>query len=455
MTRINVSSPARVFVVVWLSQLISAFGTGLTAFALGVYVYLRTGSTSQFALVLVCAVIPPMVLSPFFGALADRWDRRAMMLAADAASGLVIVALMLLRTQNVLAIWQIYIAVGVLAIFGAARDPAYNASVSQLVPKKQLGRASGLVQTAENVGQVFPPLVAGTLLVAFGLSGVLVFDLISYGIGCAGLLTVSFPRLERPAPSDAAESSLRRDIVAGWNYLVKHRGLLNLSLFGAFLCFVLGTTQILVTPLVLSFASAAILGATFTTGGMGIFFGGLVASAWGGFKRRVVAVIVFGLVQALFLFVASLRPSAVIIAAGLFGYLFCIQFNISCIATVIREHVPATMQARVFALDRSVGMSTLPLAYVLAGPLVAVFRPLLVRGGALTGSVGRLIGVGAGRGIALLIMTLSVVVVVVVLATYASPRLRDVEAELDKAESPELEPALRAPGQGLTEGGQE
>jgi MFS transporter, DHA3 family, macrolide efflux protein len=447
MARIGMSRPGRVFVTVWLSQLISAFGTGLTAFALGVYVYLRTGSTSQFALVLVCAVVPAMVLSPLSGALADRMDRRLMMLVADGASGLVIVALTVLRAETGLAIWEIYIAVGVLAIFGAVRDPAYNASVSQLVPREQLGRASGLVQTAENVGEVFPPLVAGTLLVAFGLSGVLIFDLVSYGIGCGALLFVSFPRLERPEPEDgAAPSSLWRDIAAGWSYMLRHRGLLHLSLFGAFLCFVLGTTQILVTPLVLSFASAAVLGATFSAGGMGILFGGIVTAAWGGFRPRVRAVIVFGLAQAVFLFVASLRPNAVIIAVGLFGYLFCIQFNISCIATVIREQVPTTIQGRVFALDRTVGMSTLPLAYLLAGPLVDLFRPWLSRHGPLAGSVGTVIGVGGGRGIALLIMVLSVAVFLVVLVSYASPRLRNVEAEMQAAGPQDSEPELQALG---------
>ncbi len=439
----KVSNPPRVFVIVWLSQMLSGFGTGLTSFALGVFVYLRTGSTSQFALVLVFTVIPRMVLSPFSGALADRWDRRLLMLVADVASGLVIVALMVLRLQGGLAIWQIYIAVGALAIFSALRDPAYNASVSQLVPKKQLGRASGLVQTAENVGEVLPPLVAGALLVAFGLSGVLIFDIVSYGVGSVALLTVLFPRLERPDADDAEKSSLWRDIVEGWNYLVKHQGLLRLSLLGALLCYVLGTAQILLTPLVLSFGSAAVLGATFSTGGLGILFGGIVAAAWGGFKRRVVAVIVFGLGQAVFLFVTSLRPNAVIIAAGIFGYLFCVQLISSCIATVLRENVPGAIQGRVFALDRSVGMSMQPLAYVLAGPLVALFRPWMVRGGALAGSAGRVIGVGSGRGIALLFVALGVAVIVIIVVSYSSPRLRNLEAEMRQSEPREPDPELQ------------
>ncbi|HET9899075.1 MAG TPA: MFS transporter [Streptosporangiaceae bacterium] len=447
MTLAKITNPPRVFVIVWLSQMISAFGTGLTSFALGVFVYLRTGSTSQFALVLVFTVIPRMILSPFSGALADRRDRRQLMLAADVASGLVIVLLTVLRLHGALAVWQIYIAVGLLAIFSALRDPAYNASVSQLVPKKQLGRASGLVQTAENIGEVLPPLVAGALLVAFGLSGVLIFDIISYFFGCAGLAAVRFPRLERSQAGDhAGQSSMWRDIAEGWNYIVKRRGLLQLSLLGALLCYVLGTAQILLTPLVLSFASPAVLGATFSAGGMGILFGGIVAAAWGGFKRRVVAVIVFGLGQAVFLFIASLRPNAVIIAAGIFGYLFCVQFISNCIATILRENVPGTIQGRVFALDRSVGMSMLPLAYLLAGPLVALFRPWLVRGGALAGSAGKLIGVGQGRGIGFLFVALGVVVIAVTVISYANPRLRHLEAEMRQSEPQEPDPELQTLG---------
>src|SRR4051794_29596242 len=151
MGQVVIANPRTVFLTVWTSQLISALGTGLTEFALGVTVYQRTGSTSQFALAMVCAMLPAILISPFSGALADRFDRRSMMMFSNVASAVVIVVLVL---QPHRSLAMIYASVVALAICGALRDPAYYASVSQLVPKKQLGRASGLVQTAENIGSV-------------------------------------------------------------------------------------------------------------------------------------------------------------------------------------------------------------------------------------------------------------------------------------------------------------
>jgi DHA3 family macrolide efflux protein-like MFS transporter len=77
----------RVFAVVWLGQVVSVVGSGLTSFALGVWGFERTGSVTQFALLGLFAVLPRVLLSPLAGAIVDRWDRRAVMIVADAGAG--------------------------------------------------------------------------------------------------------------------------------------------------------------------------------------------------------------------------------------------------------------------------------------------------------------------------------------------------------------------------------
>jgi MFS family permease len=417
----------KVFLVTWFGQLLSGIGTGLTEFALGVFVFQLTGSTTQFALVMVFAMVPAIVFSPFSGAMADRWDRQRMMLVANVVSAVTLIVLLLLKNQDSLELWQIYVAVGVVAIAGAVRDPAYYASVSQMVPKEQAGRASGMVQTGENAGMIAPPVLAGVLIVAIGLPGVLIIDLVSYLIGIVSLLVVKFPKLER---GDRAKSSLWRDTVDGWNYMMRYRGFLYLFLFGAFTSLSVGLTQIVVTPMILNGHSPAVLGVVNSAATVGIFLGGLVMAAWGGPKRRVRGVLIFGLAQALALLVLSSTGSPWLIGAGIFGYLFCIQFVRGCTATIIRTHVPDTMQARVFSLNRFVAWSTLPVAYLAAGPLVNVFEPLLAQGGSLADSVGSVLGVGPGRGIGFLLMLVGALFVVIVLASYANPRLRNIEDEM-------------------------
>ncbi|MFI0942881.1 MFS transporter [Streptomyces sp. NPDC021020] len=425
----TITAPKKVFGTIWTTQFFSSLGTGLTDFALGVFVYQRTGSTSQFALVLVCAMVPAILLSPFSGVLGDRADRRLMMLGSNAASGAVVLVLLLLRHGGHLDTWHIYAGAAVLAICGAFRDPAYYASVSQMVPKEQLGRASGAVQTAENIGIVAPPVVAGVLLSTVGLSGILLLDLITYGLGVLALMATVFPPVER-GDAPAGKPSLFSDMAEGWRYVLAYRGLLYLFFFGAFISFTVGLTQIVVTPLVLAFASTSVLGATFSAGGVGIFLGGLVMTMWGGPRNRVAGILLFGLGQALSLVVAGLRPNAVLIGIGLFGCLFGIQFVRGGTATVIRTYVPDSMQARVFSLNRFVAWSTLPLAYLLAGPLVDAFDPLVKPSGSLADSVGQVIGTGKGRGGGLLLMVLGTAFLLVVLAAYLTPRFRNVETEM-------------------------
>ncbi|HEV2377418.1 MAG TPA: MFS transporter [Streptosporangiaceae bacterium] len=431
------SNPKKVFLTLWLGQLVSAVGTDLSGFALGVFVYRHTGSITEFALVAVFTRIPAILLSPFAGALADRWDRRHVMLSCNALSGLVVVALAVLQHTGQLQLWHIYAGVTVIAVSGAFRDPAYYASVGQLVPKDQMGRASGLVQVGENFSMVAPPLVAGVLVVTIGLAGVLTVDFATYAFGFLTVLTVVTPPVRQVA-DDAGARSLWQDTVAGWRYVLEYRGLLYLFLVGAATSFGVGMTQIAITPLVLGFGSAAVLGAIFSVGGLAMLLGGAVMAAWGGPQRKVTGVVVFGVAQSIGLLVISLRPNAYVVGAGIFMLLFSIQFVRGCTNAIILTHVPAAMQARVVALNRFVAWSTLPLSYLLAGPLVKALSPLLTPSGALAGSVGRLIGTGHNRGIALLLLALGAWYLVIVLTSYANPRLRNVEAEMSTQEQEQV-----------------
>jgi MFS transporter, DHA3 family, macrolide efflux protein len=447
MPSLPVREAKRVFLVVWFGQLISAIGTDLSGFAMGVFVFQRTGSVTQFAMMAVFTRIPSIVLSPFAGALADRWDRRRVMLVGNAISGATLLLIALLAHRDVLAVWQLYVAVAVVAMCGAFRDPAYYATVGQLVPKKQHGRATGMVQTGENVALVAPPLVAGALVLAMGLPGVLLIDFLTYVVGIVAILMVRFPAVPSAPDRKPGGSSMWRDTVAGWNYVMDNRGLLFLFLVGAATSFSVGMTQIAVTPLVLGFASAATLGGIFSVGGLAMLLGGAAMTAWGGPKRRVVGIFTFGVAQSISLIVIGLRPSAILIGLGIFGLLFSIQFVRGCTTAIILTHVPADKQARVFALNRAVAWSTLPLSYLLAGPLVkGVFEPLLAESGALAGSVGRLIGVGPGRGIGLLLVTLSLAYLLVVVTSYANPRMRNVESDMrhEEAALGDAEPELQS-----------
>ncbi len=421
----------RAFTIVWLGQLISLVGSGLSSFALGLWVYQRSGSVTQFALIALCAVLPRIVLAPLAGALVDRWDRRMVMILSDAGASLSTLILALLLLAGQLAVWQVYLAVALSAGCAAFQEPAYAAALTQLVPRDGFGRANGMVQLAQAAADIAAPLLAGVLIVAIQVWGVLLIDWTTFLFAVAALLLVRFPRVAGSAARAGGSAALLREARYGWDYIVRRPGLLGLLLFLAVANLLWGLVGALITPLVIAFASPAALGVVIAIAGGGMLAGSLVMSAWGGPRRRIAGVLGFELLSGLCFILMGLRPSVVLVALGAFGAHATIAVIYGSNQAIWQTKVPATAQGRVFAAQQMVARSARPLAYLGAGPLAErLFEPLPARGGALAGSAGALLGVGPGRGIGLLFVLMGLLKVCVVLVGYLSPRLRLVEDEL-------------------------
>jgi DHA3 family macrolide efflux protein-like MFS transporter len=426
------------FEVVWFGQLISYIGSGLTNFALGVWVYQRTASVTQFALIAFFAGLPGLLAAPFAGALVDRWDRRLVMLWCDLGSGIRTLVVALLLLAGALRTWHVYVAVAVVSLLRSLHLPAYIAATSTLVPKGQIGRASGMMQFGQAAGDTLAPLFAGVMIGAVGMAGVLLVDFATFLFAVLTLALVQVPRPAASAAARAARGSLTREAALGWTFVKARPGLWGLLLYFAMCNLVFSVAMVLVVPLVLSFSVPAVLGRVQAVAGCGLVAGSLVMSITGGPRRRIHGVLGCGLLLSVALVVVGWRPSAPLIAAGLFLLLFLAAIVNGCSQAIWQVKVPADVQGRVFAVRRMFAQFTAPVGQISAGPLAdRCFRPLLVAGGPLAGSVGRVLGVGPGRGIGLLYVCLGVVPIVSSLWGYAQPRVRNVEDELpDALETP-------------------
>ncbi|MEJ2149218.1 MAG: MFS transporter, partial [Chloroflexota bacterium] len=179
------ASGMRTFYVVWFGQLVSTFGSGLTAFAVGVWLFQQTGTVTPLALLLLFKTLPVIVLSPFAGALVDRWDRRHVMLLADGVAACTTILLALLFLAGRVGRWQLYGLVALAAAAETLQVPAFLASVSLLVPEAQYGRADGMAQVAQAVADILAPTLAGLLLVTIGVPGVLLIDFATFLVAVA------------------------------------------------------------------------------------------------------------------------------------------------------------------------------------------------------------------------------------------------------------------------------
>ncbi len=420
-----------VFLLVWFGQLVSLTGSGLTSFALGVWFYQRTGSVTQFSLILLSAMLPGILISPIAGALVDRWNRRWCMILADSSAGVITVAIALLLATDSLEIWHIYLVVSLSSVFKAFQLPAYTASTSMLVPKEHLPRASGMVQSAEACAQLISPLLAGVLLGIVQLTGVIFIDFVIFLFALTTLLLVRFPNAKTAAVSEDEKSSLWREATYGWTYIVVRPGLLMLLILFATCNFVLGIVVVLFTPLVLTFASVTVLGTIQSIGGAGMLLGSLAMSIWGGPRPLIHGVFGFAILNNLCVLAFGLRTSFALFALANFLFFFSLPIINGCCDAILLRKVAPDVQGRVFAAINMICWSCIPLGFVVAGPLAErIFEPLMAKNGLFAGSIGQIIGVGPGRGIGLLFIVMEVLLTLVTVAAYQYPRLRLVEDEL-------------------------
>jgi hypothetical protein len=202
----------------------------------------------------------------------------------------------------------------------------------------------------------------------------------------------------------------------------------------------------LLTPMVLGFAGARVLGAVLAVASCGMAAGGVLASVWRGSGRRVDAIFVPMLVQGLALLLGGVRPNAMLLAAAAGLFMAGAPLVNASSQAIWQSTVPPGLQGRVFALRQMIALSALPLSRLAAGPLADhVFEPLLARGGPLAATVGGVFGVGPGRGIALLVSTLGALYLAAVAAAWRSPRLRRLEAGVEEVAAPVAQPIDAGP----------
>ncbi|NUW45757.1 non-ribosomal peptide synthetase/MFS transporter [Nonomuraea rhodomycinica] len=399
----------RRFYTVAAGQTASLLGSALTAFALGVWAYQESGRVSDYALVSMLATLPSLLASPLGGAVADRVDRRLVMLACDAVSAVATLAVVILLATGRLEVWQVGIVSGVLSLVTAFHRPAYLAAVAQLVPKPYLMQANAVANVGTGLGMLVAPLAGAALISLVGLHGVVAVDAVTFAAGLVTLLLVRFP----DRMFHRLEETFRQAIAGGWRFLVRRRPLMIMIGFFVVENY-LGMLALAVTvPTVESFGDVAGVGVVTAAQGLGAVLGTLVMVFWGGTERRAIGMV--GLVSGfgLGIVLIGLRPSVALAAVGgLLSWLFLSILNAHWLS-LIQLKVGLELQGRVLATNQMLAVSMTPLAFLSAPALSGLFGPLLDPGGALDGTVvGDLVGVGPGRGVGLLLAVTGALLVV-------------------------------------------
>ncbi len=421
----------RQFLMIFTGQFASLLGTGLTSFALGVYVYQKTGSATAFAMIKLFVSLPKILLAPLAGPIVDRFNRRHVMIASDSLAACSTVLLLVLMQRGEVEVWHVYLVTAIAAVAAPFQEPAYTASITQLVPKDQLMRASGMVRSAFGFQSIFGPLMAGWLLGIIHLDGLVWIDLTTFLFALLTLLLVRIPDLP---PRAGARPGIWAEAKEGMLYLWERKPLMGLLVLFFGFNFFSATLLALYTPLILNLGDARMLGILLGIFGASYLLGGVALAAYRGPKALMGGIFVGSLGCALSMIVAGSvqRFAFQAVACSIFG--FSMPVVVGCIQVIWQMKIPNHLQGRVHSTRLMIALASMPLAFLLCGPMVDhVFQPLMDGTGQLAQLLRPIFGLGKGSGIGLTLAVMGCFNFVFISAAWLVPTLRNVETLIPDA----------------------
>ena len=398
------------FLLIWSGQLVSAVGSGLTSFGLGVYVFQKTGSAAGMALVALLAFLPVLLLSAPAGVLADRYDRRLLMMAGDGLSALGLVYILICMLLGEAKLYQICLGVFISSVFSSLLEPSYRATVTDLLTKEEYSRASGMVSIAGSARYLFSPVIAGSLLALSDVKLLLLIDISTFflTVGCTAMVRKSIDA-KCPEKTDSFAESFRE----GWAAITEKRGVLILILVSSVMTCFMGAMQILAEPMILDFQTSKVLGITETICACGMLASGMIIGARGlkgSFTRTLsISLAMAGLAMIGF----GLRENIVMIGSFGFIFFFMLPFANNCLDYLARTNIDADKQGRAWGMISFLSQTGYAVAYGTSG--------------LLADSIAAARNTGVGRGAAFVIMISGAMLAAAAIALYWFKDVRDLE----------------------------
>lgn len=398
------------FMLLWSGEFISAIGSGLTSFGLSVYVFRQTGSAASMGLVTLLAFLPTLLFSVPAGVLADKYDRRLLMMIGDGFSALGIVYILICMVQGEAKLYQICVGVFVSAVFSSLLEPSYRATVTDLLTKEEYSKASGLVSIAGSARYLISPVLAGILLAVSDIRLLFVIDISTF------ILTVISTAVVRKGIATKEtenQSGFFQSLTEGWRAIADRRGVLLLILVSSVMTCFMGAIQILSEPLILDFADSTTLGIAQTVCASGMLVSGLFLGMRG-IKKGYVKVLAISLfLTGITMIGFGIRENIYIIC--LFGFLFfaTLPFANNCLDYLVRTNIPDELQGRAWGVIGFLSQIGYVVAYGLAGV-------------AADGIASKL-QIGVGRGAAGVVMTAGVLLSLTALFLYPIKSIRALE----------------------------
>jgi DHA3 family macrolide efflux protein-like MFS transporter len=368
----------RTFFVIWIGQAFSLIGSNLVQFALVWWLTKTTGSPAVLATATFVALLPNVFLGPFAGALVDRWNRRKVMILADASIAFATLGLVILFWSGYIQIWHVYIVMFIRALGSSFHWPAMRASTSLMVPEKQLPRIAGLNETLGGLMNIVSPPLGALLLEILPMQKVLSIDILTAFLAILPLLFINIPQpLKKISEKTFTPRQLMADVAEGYRYMIKWTGLFILTIMAAIVNFMINPAFTLLPLLVTKDFNGGIWHLSWIESifSIGVVTGGLVLSVWGGFKRQIFTILMGATGMGVGILLITFAPQKMFFLAviGMAFTGFMNPITNGPIFSIMQARVAPEMQGRVFTLLNSLSSAMSPLGMLVAAPVAEQF----------------------------------------------------------------------------------
>jgi len=357
-------------VAVFLSgQTVSMFGSMLVQYAIMWHLTLETKSGLVLMASAVFGMLPQAIVSIFGGVWADRLNRKTLIIVADASIAVTTLALAIFMMIGYQELWLIYLTLAIRSTGAGIQQPAVAALIPQLVPTDKLLRVNGVFQSIQSAMMLIAPAAAAGIYATMSIVAIFWVDVVTAAIGIGLLLLIAVPTVRT-----VVDTGYFTDLAKGVRYTFTHAFVRWLLVLFA-VVFILTVAPSMLTPLMVvrSFGDEVwLLTVNELAFSVGMLAGGLLVAVWGGFRNKVVTVLV-----------ASVVFGALTLALGLstnmwvfFGFMLlvgvAVPFFSTPSTTLLQERVEPEYQGRVFGFVGVVMATAMPIGMVAFGPLADV-----------------------------------------------------------------------------------
>ena len=412
------------FYKLWLGELISSIGSGMTAFALSVYVYKKTGSVSYVSLITLLSFMPSIILSPIGGLLADRYDRRLLMIIGDLFSGLGLVYILWSIQTGEKSIVPIFVGITFSSIFTSLLEPSYRATLTDILEEENYAKASGLIQVAGSAKYLISPVIAGMILSVADIRVILLLDILTFITTC---LMIFLVRKSMNSETQNYKKDSFKGLLEGLFIIKENRGVYSLVIVMFFVCFFMGFIQILIRPMILATSSVKTAGMMESLCAVGLLIGSLWIGIAGIKKNYTKILAVACFFCGIFMSMTGVNENLAIIGISTFLFFSTLPFMNSCADVLVRVSIPNELQGRVWGLISLITQMGTVIAYIISGVMADyIFEPMFNKNGLLVKNIGMIIGTGKGRGIGFMLILSGMGMLIMAIVIWKNGKIREV-----------------------------